>query len=73
MNNKYSLNPVLFGVVLALAFVVVGTAVSQPALVDGTGLLDLEEEVEAENATMAGATNQTITNGNMTSGTNSSS
>jgi hypothetical protein len=66
MNNKYSLNPVLLGVVLALAFVVVGTAVSQPALVDGTGLLNLEEAVEAENATMAEATNQTITNGNMT-------
>jgi hypothetical protein len=66
MNNKYSLNPVLLGVVLALAFVVVGTAVSQPALVDGTGLLNLEEEVEAENATMPGAANQITTSENTT-------
>lgn len=34
-------------------------------------LVDEEEAVEAENATMAGATNQTTTNGNMTGATNS--
>jgi hypothetical protein len=67
MNNKYSLNPVLFGVVIALASVLVVTAVSQhvPDVI-GTVVnsqitdLDLEEAVEAENATMAGVTaNQT--------------
>jgi hypothetical protein len=71
--HKGTLNPVLFGVVIALASVLVVTAVSQPALVDATRKVDsqitdlaLEEAVEAENATIAGTTNQTTTNGNMT-------
>jgi hypothetical protein len=68
MTNRYrgSLYPVLFGLVAALAFVVVANAVSQPALVDGTGLVNLEEAVEADNASMAGAANQATTSGNTT-------
>jgi hypothetical protein len=73
MDNKYLLNSVLFGIVLALASVFVVTAVSQhvPGVIGAVVNnqitdLDLEEIVEAENATMAEATNQTTTNGNTT-------
>ncbi|MGA7370087.1 MAG: hypothetical protein WBX01_13235 [Nitrososphaeraceae archaeon] len=67
---RNSSNPVFFGIVVALASVLVLTVVSHHALAalsgDLGGFLDLDEAVEAENATMTGATNQTTTNGNMT-------
>jgi membrane-associated protease RseP (regulator of RpoE activity) len=71
---KGQLNPVMFGVVIALASILVVTVVSQPALAfikeNSAGEfadIDITEAAEAGNATtMAGATNQTITNGNTT-------
>jgi len=73
------LNSVLFGVVVvvvvvvALASILVVTSVSHhvPGVIGAVVNnqitdLDLEEIVEAENATMAEATNQTTTNGNTT-------
>jgi hypothetical protein len=89
MDTKYSLNPVVFGPVIALASVLVVTLwfQSDMTLSYGTGGsgggggsggllvcppycsdadIDIDEAVEAENTTMAGATNQTTTNGNIT-------
>jgi hypothetical protein len=79
-RSRCSLHPVLFGLVVALAFVLVVTAVSQhvPSVIGAVVNsqitdLDLEEIVETENTNLAGTTNQTTTSENMTGGSNPNS
>lgn len=60
---KGTVIPVLSGIVIALASILVVTQYSYPLPLVA---LDVEEAIEAENTTMTGTTNQTTTNGNTT-------
>jgi hypothetical protein len=72
MTVRGSIYPVLLGIVIALASVLVVSNISlQNVVAQCTTLLrdsdlDIAEAAEAGNATMVGATNQTTTDGNMT-------